>query len=761
MWILILSIILNIGYAQAPLISRITVKGNKKVSSDAIRAKIVHRKGETLRPELVREEIGSIFKLGYFDDIKVYKDRTDSGINLIYEVKEKPIVSSIVFEGNSEVDKDDLEKELDIKPYTVLNISEIKKAKAKLLHFYEEKGFYLATIKDELRDAPKDEEVESDEKYLELVFKISENSKIRVKKITLLGNKNIPDSELKGIIQSQENGPFSWMSGSGNYRESIVDIDRERLAFYYTTKGYPLVQVKGPITHVTPDKKWIYLTYSITEGDKYYFGKVNFKADDLLFSEEELREKLIIKEGEVYNSMNIKDQIISYQNLYGDKGYAFTNVVPLPTYDDEKKIIDVVFEIDKGRKVYFGEFIITGNNKTRDKVIRREMRIHEGELYNYSRKELSKQKIMALGFFDDVTFHQYVPKTADGSKPDIVNIDVKVKERTSTGQFMITAGYSTYEGFLTQIQVQENNFLGYGQVVTVMASLSKVATIYRLSFFDPYFLDSNWAWGLSVFRERMDMDGYSTLRVGFDTRFGYPITDFVKMYFTYKLEDVTTQWIEALDNIFDEEADNGISSSVIYTIERDKRNNRLDPTNGHYQALSVELAGLGGDRHFVKTILDGRYYTPLFWKTVARARFLYGNIGAYGGERLPVNERFLMGGINSLRGFYMYSMGPTVKDNEGVDRPIGGLNEILWTAELEFSILAEAGIRGVVFFDMGNAFNSIDSTFTTDIPLRANWGLGFRWHSPIGPLRFEWGVPIARKPNENPSVFQFTMGPSF
>ncbi|MCX6113478.1 MAG: outer membrane protein assembly factor BamA, partial [Proteobacteria bacterium] len=543
--ILFLIIIASTFCLYSQTITKITIRGNKKITSDAVKAKLVEKEGAQFNEDFIRRDIDNIFSLGFFDNVDVYEN-TDNGCELIFEVKEKPIISSIVFEGNSEIDSDDLKKQIDIKSYTVLNISEIKKAKTKLLKYYEEKGFYLASIKEDIRSAPKDVEAETKEDYLELAFKISENSKIKVDKITILGNKNLPDEELRAIVETKEKGTFSWFSGSGNYRESIVDIDRERIGYYYTTKGFPHIQVFGPITQVTADKKWIYLTYTVEEGDKYDFGEMNVKTGDVIFSDEELKDAMKIQDGDLYNSTMVREQIITYQNMYGDKGYAFTNVVPVPTYHEDTKKVDILFEVDKGRKVYFGKFKIIGNDKTRDKVIRRELRVYEGELYNNSRKELSREKIMALGFFDDITFNQYVPKGPD-AKPDTVDIDIHVKEKASTGQFMISAGYSTYEGFITMLQVQENNFLGRGQSVTLRANLSKVAKLYDLSFYDPYFLDSNWGWGFDIFRESRDANGFTTYRTGFDTRFSYPLTDFTRGYLTYKLEYDTTTRLSTLN----------------------------------------------------------------------------------------------------------------------------------------------------------------------------------------------------------------------
>jgi outer membrane protein insertion porin family len=744
-------------YSQT--IDKINIRGNKKITSDAIKAKLLNKEGSKFDESLVRQDIDNVFKLGYFDEVEVYKD-TESGFKLIIKVREKPTVSTISFEGNSSVDTDDLKKHISVQAYTVLNIAEIKRSTIQLMKYYEEKGFYLASVKEEIRPAPQDPDADLEEEFLEVVFKISENSKIKVDTITILGNKELHDNEIKNIMESKEKGVFSWISGSGNYRESIVDIDRERIAYYYTTRGFPHAQVYGPITHVTPDKKWIYLTYTVDEGAKYDFGEIKVKTTDPLFTDEELYDAMKIKTGDLYNSLQIRDQIIEYQNMYGNIGYAFTNVVPIPSYNEKEKTVDIVFDIDKGRKVHFGKIRITGNSKTREKVIRRELRINEGELYNYSKKELSRSKIMALGYFDDVVFKQYSPKDPNAN-PDTVNIDIKVIEKSSTGQFMVSAGYSTYEGFITMFQVQENNFMGRGQTLTLRANISKVAKLYYFGFYDPYFLDSNWGWGLDVYRQSRQANGFETIRTGFDTRFSYPLTDFLRGYVDYKLEYSKTTWISTLDGIFDPDVENGFTSAMLFTLENDKRNDRLNPTKGLYNAITAEIAGLGGSKHYVKTVLDNRFYTNLFWGSTFKTRLLLGNITPYGSKPLPYGERFLMGGIDSLRGFEYLTLGPQVTASDGQKYAVGGKNQILYSAEWEFPIAEQVGIKGVVFFDAGNAFNTFTGPFSTDVPLRSNWGMGFRWFSPMGPLRFEWGVPINRRTNEAQVVFQFMIGPSF
>jgi len=758
-FILIFNLVFN-SFLLAQQINNIQITGNKKVSNDAIYDKLINKVGQELNNKVFRVEIQNIYDLGFFEEVAIYFNKSTN--TLEYKLKEKPIVTSIIFKGNNEISNEDLEKELTFKPYTVLNIDEIRRSKQKLLKFYEQKGYYLASIREELNEIDTKDDIEAGDTSFELIFNISENSKITVQKITFIGNKNISDNEIKEILMIKEKTPFSWMSGSGSYIESAVDADKERLAYFYTTKGYPAVKVAGPITFVSPDKKFIYLSYNIEEGSKYLFGNIEVNADDYIFTKEELDEKIVLKPGEIYNSMEIRRQMIEFQNLYGDKGYAFTNVIPLMNYNETDKTVDLVFKIDKGNLAYFNEINIVGNNKTRDKVIRRELRVKEGELYNFSKLELSKTRIRSLGYFEDVVFHQYSVKDKDGNfREDSLNIEIRLKERESTGQFMISAGYSTYEGFLMMATIQEENFFGYGQRIMLSANISSLQNTFMISFFDPYIFDTDWSGGIDIYRTKRYVRGYNTTTFGFQTKVGYSIAVFTKAYITYKLEDRTTRWKDNLSKLFNEEVENGITSSTILSIVRDERDDRLIPSKGNYDKVSLELAGLGGDKNFYRLILDKRYYHPIIWDVVFRARLMYGFIKPYNNQALPISENFLMGGIDTLRGYDYLTIGPQENDNDGNPFVIGGTNQILFNTEIELPLIPEANIKAVLFFDAGSVFNSIDSEFTLSHPLRYDWGFGFRWRSPIGPLRFEWGFPIDRRQGESKTVFQFSIFPSF
>ncbi len=748
-------------FGQENVIKEISITGNKRIEKAAILSKIKSAVSTTLDRDVIRSDILAINALGYFENINVYEEPYDGGINLIYEVKEKPIVSEIKFEGLSELDESEAKSELEIKQYEILDIVKLNKSVQKLQAKYEEKGFYLADIR---------YEIDFDEKKGEskVVFYISENDKIKVKTINIIGNSVISDDELKKIMQTQEGGFFSWLSGSGSFREMVLERDMAAMSFYYGTKGYVRAVFSKPIVTVSPDKKWIYITFNVDEGKKYRVGKVDFSGD-LVYSLQDLYKDLQLKEGDIFNTEILRRETLRYTDMYSDIGYAFANVIPQPNIHDDTLTVDVDFEIDKGQRVYIGNITITGNTKTKDKVIRRELLIHEGELYNGTRKRLSRENVLRLGFFDNVEFHQSVSR----NDQSVVNIEIRVTER-STGQFVISAGYASGDyGFTASAQLSQNNFLGNGQVASLSANIITGIKQYEysLSFTEPYLGSSLWSLGGDLYQLRrivrtFGADTFNEVKTGFDVKLGHPIFELTNLYLTYKLENSYVDPNSIIDTtIIPPDSVNGYSSSITGSVIYDKRDDRLDPRNGWFWRLSSEFAGLGGSRKFIRSSTEIRFFAPLFWQLVFRSMFRVGNISAMAGKDIPVNEYYILGGLFSLRGYETLSIGPKAtlssqaKSLAGKEIVIGGTNEALLTLETEFPILTEARIRGVVFFDAGNAFGG---PYKNTGPLiYANYGIGLRWFTPVAPLRFEFGWPIVDNGEGLGCKFFFTIGPPF
>lgn len=753
-------------YAQSR-ISAIGVEGNRKIETSAILEKISFEKGDQLDRDKVRDDIQKLFDMGFFEDIRV---ELDNG-RLIYYVKEKPAVAAIEFEGNSELDADELNEKIAMKSYELVNYNKIQKAISEIQKAYEEKGYLLAQVEYKLEPMP------DDQQGVKLVFNISENDKVKVKRISFIGNQYVDASELKGFMMTQEGGYFSFVSGSGTYKQDIFDDDIKRLSLVYLNKGYVQAKINRPEVSVTPDKKGIYIAIRITEGERFKIGEIDF-AGDLMFEKSELKETVKIDEQEYFSYEVMQGDLRALEAKYGDLGYAYANPIPRTQILEDERKVNILFEIDKGEKVYFRKINIIGNTSTRDKVIRRELRIGEGELYNETNKRESEQNVQRLGYFDEV---QFLTKTPSG-RDDLMDIDIMVKER-HTGAFQLGAGYADSLGAQLNVQLNESNFLGYGYRAGLRLEYNERYQNYLINFTDPYFRDSLWTVGGSLNYTDSDINDYIQESKGGTLTIGHPIySRYLYGFLQYKISDDFVRFPQRFNpsDVFDVNKVNGLTSSLSAIIEYDKRNDRLMPSDGVYGRLSYEYAGLGGDIQFYKAEANVRYYQKLFWDVVFRNNLAYGVLGAMGGKPEPFTEYFRLGGPNNLRGYGFRRVGTRIRSQayydyltaappagEGIQPTqaereahvmVGGRQQAFYMAELEFPLAQEAAMRGVIFYDIGIASDELAAS-----RLQADFGFGIRWFSPMGPLRFEFGFPLDRNEQfgDKSNNFQFAVGSPF
>jgi outer membrane protein insertion porin family len=756
--------------SRAATIGHIKIEGQKKLEVDAILARIKSKEGGTYSTEQVRDDVVNLFALGYFNNIEVHKEVVGQNIDLVFRVIEKPSISEIVYEGNSEIKDEDLSEATGLKAFQIISMSKVREAQEKIQKQYEDKGYFLAKIEPRLEDVSKDE-------TQRLIFDIKENDKIKVKKIRFIGNKKLKDDTLKDRMATKEGGFFSFMSGSGSYKQDAFERDVQMLRFTYFNEGYVQVKIDRPQVYVTPDKKGIYITIRVEEGEQYNVGDIDF-AGDLLFSNDELRETIQIDENKIFAYSVLQKDLSDLTAKYGDLGYAFANVIPRTKVNETERKVDVTFEFDKGNKVYFGRISVVGNSKTRDKVVRRELKILEGELYNETRKRESLENVQRLGFFDDVSFKTSTPT----ENPDLLNLDVVVKER-NTGQIQLGAGYSSSQGFTFYGQVNQANFLGKGQKLGASLNINDRGSYYNLNFTEPNYNDTDWSLGYDIYQSISDRYDYSQKVTGGALRVGHPLSENVSGFLRYRYDNTlftpeTNLNQEVLTDytLFPLDSAKGVTSSVTATVEYDKRNDRFSPSKGLYLSGSIEYAGLGGDLKYFKGSSSFRYFQKLFWDVVWRNNISYAALHGMDGKPLPFNElnSLLLGGAYSLRGFQMMSVGKRVFSQKRKDylvglgvnsddadkrawRPFGGAKQLYYTAELEFPLIAEVGMKGVTFYDIGTSEDNItNENFYSDV------GFGLRWFSPIGPLRFEWGFPLNRNPDyHEPMNFEFSIGTPF
>jgi outer membrane protein assembly factor BamA len=495
-----------------------------------------------------------------------------------------------------------------------------------------------------------------------------------------------------------------------------------------------------------------------------------------LFKGRILMSQLRVKSGEIFNQSELGMSLFKVQDGYKDRGYAYVEVIPETHVDAESRIIDIRFNVQKGQKVFIERIEVRGNTRTRDKVIRRMMRVYEGDLYSGSGLERSRRLVNSLGFFEKVDITE-----KRGSAPDRINLTVEVKER-QTGTFQIGAGFSSVENFIATAQVSQQNLFGRGQTLMLTAQLSSLRQFFSLQFFEPSLLDTNWSLNARVYNMQLDYINFLRKATGGALGVGYRFFDFWRFNLNYKIEDVSVSSSSELRhyNLFRD----GLTSSLEAMVSWDTRDNQLFPTDGWLLQGSIEWATpyIGSENDFLRLEGVARYYYPIMWGIVIKANLSLGYVTSFAAE-VPIFEKYFVGGIYTVRGFEPRSIGPRSRvQNDGYepDAPltefnVGGNKQFLANLELEFPIIPQVNIRGVVFLDAGNAFGEGESLFATRTReledgrrlketfggLYWSAGFGFRWFSPIGPLRFEWGIPLTRRPEDKDILFEFTIGNFF
>jgi len=763
-FVLLLVLVLQLTFAGAvsaegEKIVEVRVQGNRRIEAAAILNVIKMKAGDTLHIEKTDADLRAIYKLGHFQDVRVSTEESDKGTILVYAVVEKPVVRDVKFEGNKELTTDKLKEVLEFRQNAIFSTKDLNKSVAKIKKLYADEGYYLAEVEPLVdKRSPMD---------LTVTFKITEGKKILIRTILFDGNQAFSARKLRGLMETKEKWFMSWLTGAGTYKEEVLKNDAAIIADHYMNNGYINVKVGEPSVKLTDARDALEVFVGITEGDQYRVGEIGFKGE-LLEPADELRKKLKTEPGEIFSRSTLRSDIFTLTDVYADKGYAFANVNPLTKPDQDKKSVDLTFDMEKGELVYIERINIAGNPKTRDKVIRREMRVTEGELYSATGMKRSKQNLMNLGFFEEANL-----ATAKGSASNKLNVNVDIKEKP-TGTFSIGGGYSSLDGFIGQGSIQQANFLGLGLKANVSASLGGKSQTYSIGLTDPYFLDSKWTIGADVYRsERVYLD-YSRRLTGGDIKAGYPINDFLSTFFLYKYE---------VKNIFDPQQaykdlnfndptsyplGTTTTSSIMGSINRNTTDYRLDPSSGMVNSLSVEYAGLGGNNKFARYISDNIWFHSLYKKLVFSTKLDLGYVQEVG-QPVPIDEKFYLGGIYSLRGYKARTVSPTkpqltkdINGNQSI-QPVylGGSSEIFGNAEFSFPLLPDVGVKAVAFFDYGNAFDgNYGSAFDS---MLMSYGAGIRWASPIGPLRLEYGIPINPRAgiDSRSGRFEFSIGSLF
>lgn len=722
-------------------IKSIDIRGLKKVEKEAVLERILSKPDMTLDNYLLKKDLEKIYGMRYFDSVEAHEE---SDV-LVFVVKEKPIVTKINFDGNDGISDDDLKGQIKTKAFTILDTNQIKADVALLLKHYEDKGYYLASVDYELKKI--------NDENTTLQFNIKEFDKVKVKKVSFLGNRAFKDEELKSILQTQEDTLFSFFSGSGSFKELNFQNDIERLKYFYRMKGYLQINVGVPEITVSEDKKWVFITIKVQEGPQFSVNKIAFTGE-LLFSDPEMREKLLLKEEVTYSEESLRKDIQILTEMYQDEGYAFANVIRNLNIVPGENKVDVEFSFEKGKIASFGKITVKGNNKSRDKVVRRELLIREGQRYHGTNLRLSKENVQRLGFFEpeSIIFNTVSPKDKD----DVLDVEISVKEK-NTGQISAGAGYSTATGGFFQASIAQSNFRGLGQNLSFSVNISESSKTFSIDFTEPYFLDTKWSLGGGVFvSENESSDSYSEKKKGLNVRVGYPIYQYTNLYTTYKLED--TRITKADDPTIILDLENGLASGVQVSVVRDRRDDRSDPRKGYFLSYSSEYTGLGGDKKWLKNEGEARAYYPVWEDLIFRSRYFAGKIDEVSGQKIPRTEMYSLGGARNLRGYGYEGVGPTITRTVNGRELVfntGGEFSTFANMELQHPLSREAGLKWVLFFDAGHS-GTLDK-----VKIYTDYGFGFRWFSPIGVLRFEFGYPLTGGTKNEGSQFHFDIGQLF
>ncbi len=796
-------------------VARIAIVGNRRIEDATVLSAIGLRRGDEITPQKVRRDLQAVFATGFFDDVRVESEAVEDGIKLTFFVVEKPAIRSVKLSGNKKIDEEDIREVIDIRSFAVLNDAKVKANVERIRDLYVEKGYYLADIEPVINFVADDQ--------VEVEFVIQENRKVIVQRIDITGNDHVPASKIRKYMQTKQGGIAPWLTSTGAFRQETLDTDTYIVRQVFLEEGFVDVRVDPPNVYLSPDKRYIFISIHVEEGEQYNIGALNVEGD--FVPEEGLTADAVtqiiggrpvvevqedqwraatgrgkelfgfeakgprLRQGDVFKLSTMQMVVQAVTDLYADQGYAFVNVIPLPDTDPERRVVDITFQIEKGEKVRIGRVEVTGNDPTFDKVVRREVVINEGDIYRGSRLRASRARLERLGYFEEVNI-----STPRGDGPDVLDVNFKVSEQP-TGSFSLGMGFSSLEQFVFTANVSKNNFLGLGYIMSAAVNVSALRRQWNLRFFDPYFLDSRWTFrvdGYSV-TQQFQLDEYQrggSLAIGryLDAR------DDLRLEMEYTFEDVGLTSLDPFrEQMFGGDLfRNGFTSSLGLTFEIDKRNNRIFATKGIYGSLATELAGgfrlneddvlslLGGEFNFIENRANFRFFQPLVNNDdtlVFKANSTLGWIISTDGRTIPFIHRYRAGGINSVRGYDWFSLGPSIRSvgwlpgsGGGGDDPIRGDDTLIvggtetWVNnfELEASVVRAAGISAVAFFDAGNAFgDALGNGHLNPFELRTAVGAGIRWRSPIGPLRFEYGVPIRPDEGMRKSVFDFSIGSFF
>lgn len=748
-------------------IAVVRIEGNVRVDEEAIRIHIQSRPGQSLDRATLDTDVRAIYAMGFFENVEVERTEGAEGTTLVFRVRERPQITTVTIEGTKKLRSEDVEAALKVRPHTILDAEKMRRGVTDAKKLYEEKGYLDATI------TPKTEPIPDAPNEIALTYVVDEAKIVRIQEIEIEGNTAFSDRKLKGVMTTSEENLISRFTGAGVLNAEALKTDTERLTAFYYESGYITVRVDEPKVERRDDG--LYVTVKIAEGDQFKVGTIEFGGD--VRSDIDLQKDLDLKTGDTFQSSKLRQDILKLTDRYGDVGYAFVNIEPETEIDQDQKIVDVRYKIDQGPEVTIDKIVITGNTKTHDKILRRELKVQEQERFSGTKLKKSRDALNRLGFFQEVNL-----TTQRGRNEEKLNLQVDVKEG-QTGSLTAGAGFSSADALLFNARIQENNLFGRGYRAVINADFGSIRQNFIASFTEPWLFDIPLTATLDAFSWRLDFNEFTRGGTGAGVRLLYPLTalgyerflnrwslEEVRIGAEYRFEDaeISDVGLRSPPTVVASEG-RSLTSSIRPILSRNTLNSFFDPTRGSFQEFSVEYAGLGGQSEFIKVDARTRHFWPIY-KSPALGTFVYSIAGQFGygvgfdgviGDELPLFERYFPGGINTIRGFAVRTLGPreTVFDPQGNDintDPVGGSRQLILNNEIIFPIVEALGLKGVVFADAGNAFLNSDGWDLGDMRYAA--GAGVRWQSPLGPIRIEFGFPLNKQKNDRAAIVLFSFG---
>ncbi|MFH0838912.1 MAG: outer membrane protein assembly factor BamA [Candidatus Omnitrophota bacterium] len=737
---------------SAKEVKLIEVKQNKSVSTPTIIAKIRTAPGEIFSKEVLNEDIKRLYATGYFTDVSVDVQGYEDGVKVIFIITEKPIIRQILFEGNRSIQAKRLQDIVKSKEGEFLDNRQLKDDVSEIYKLYEKKGFHLAQVNYSTT-------VDANTNKVQVIFTVDEGIKSKVRNIFLTGNASFKTKKLLKLMKTRKAALFS----SGYFKEEVFDEDIERLKIFYEDNGFIEAKV-GSSLEYTSGNRFINIHIEVSEGKKYFVGETQISGNKI-FDVTDIKSKLKMKKNSVFSQSALKKDEQNIQDLYFEQGYIFADVRSATVVNESTGSIDVTYNIAEGELCYVDKIIVKGNTKTKDVVIRRELRIFPGDKFDGVKLRRSKEKLYNLGYFEEIGYD-----IEEGSAPTKKNLVVTVKE-TKTGEFSFGGGYSSIDRLVGFIEIAQNNFdimsfpnfTGAGQVLRIRAELGKSRRDYLVSFTEPWIFGRPVSFGFDLYRRTQYRSGtsgfsYDEQRTGGDVRLGRSFGEFNRGELTYRLEEVKISDVpaDASEDFTAEEGAN-VLSSLNFLFSRDTSDNIFNPTRGYNAYISTEVTGgpFGGDKDFISHNAGGSVYFTHFKNFVLELKLRAGIVDVFSNaERVPIYERFFAGGANTIRGYKERKVGP--KDISG--EPIGGKSLLIGNAEYTFPLFEY--LKGAVFYDVGNVWSKISDIGSGGY--KAGAGLGVRVKTPLGPIKVDFGYPLSKTSGEKKQGrFYFNMTRGF